>query len=85
MSNIEIVDLFVETLLANPHLTIQAVQLRLSATDYEIKLLKGDPLKQYHGDYSRVTDGVRQPHAYQFSGDLFPIRTGEKGKEVVSA
>ncbi len=45
MSNSDTVNLFIETLLASPLLTMQAVQLRLSMTDYELVLKKADPLK----------------------------------------
>lgn len=96
MSNIQIVDQFVETLLANPECTMKAVQLRLSATDYELKLLHSDPLKPYEkewegnhqpektGKYHMVTDGMRQPHSYQFSGQLiFPFESGQGGKETL--
>ena len=48
MTNVEIVDKFVETLLADPECTMTAVALRLSVTDYELRLLKSDPCKMHY-------------------------------------
>ena len=64
MSNIEIVDKFVETLLQSPAMTMQAVQLRLSATDYELVLKHADPCKMHH-------EAKERP---------FPIQTGERSR-----
>jgi len=71
MSNTELVNAFVDALLKAPDLTMQAIQIRLSATDYELRLLKADPCKTHHEK--------REPHGYQFNGELFPLHTGEKG------
>ncbi len=66
MNNIEIVDKFVETLLQNPEMTMEAVALRLSATDLEMKLLKADPCREHY----KARDAQQQ----------FPFATAQKGK-----
>lgn len=51
MTNTQLVNEFVSRLIEAPDLMMQAVALRLSATDYELKLLKADPCKaHYDGD-----------------------------------
>lgn len=50
MNNAETVAAFVQVLLHAPELTMQAVQLRLAHTDYELVLKKADPLKDLHPD-----------------------------------
>lgn len=67
VSNIEIVEKFVETFLQNPEMTMTAVALRLSATDYELKLLKADPCKMHY----IARDAQEQ----------FPFATAQKGVE----
>lgn len=62
MSNLDLVNAFVARLLEAPDLTMQAVQLRLSATDYELVLKKADPLKHFE-----------HPDPYQF-----PLMTAQK-------
>ena len=68
VSNTEVVNAFIEVLLKAPELTIQAVQMRLSTTRYEIKLLKAEPYKEAD---------TQETHLYQF-----PFMTGEKGVDV---
>lgn len=65
MSNIDLVNEFCRVLLESPMTTMQAVTLRLSMTDYELKLLKADPCKEHY----LARDA--QKH--------FPFATGEKG------
>lgn len=48
MTNLEICNEFTRILLESPDHVLQAVQLRLSATDYELKLLKADPCRMHH-------------------------------------
>lgn len=47
MTNQDAVNTFINLLLESPDLVMQAVQLRLSATDYELVLKKTDPLKHF--------------------------------------
>jgi len=47
MKNEDIVSLFVETLLQNPEMTMQAVAMRLSTSRYELKLLKAEPFLEF--------------------------------------
>lgn len=65
MTNKEVVDAFIIVLLDAPDLTMHEVSLRLSATDYELRLLKADPLKALEKDWEELP--------------LFPLNTGEKG------
>lgn len=69
MTNLDVVHQFVETLLASPELTMRAVQLRLSASDYELVLKKADPLKHFE---------VEHADPYQF-----PFMTGERSVATV--
>ena len=68
MTNIEIVDVFVETLLRDPDLTMEAVRLRLSATDYELVLKRAN----LQGDLERAW---KEP--------MFPYMTGERSVSTV--
>lgn len=54
MSNVELVNTFVEVLLRNPEMTMQAVALRLSATDYELKLLQADPCRRHYNKHQET-------------------------------
>lgn len=65
MTHKEVVDEFVKLLLEAPEFTMTAVALRLSATDYELKLLHADPLKQHYVEAERQ--------------EQFPFATAEKG------
>ncbi len=47
MKNCEMVNAFVDELLRNPDLVMECVALRLSATEYELKLLRADPLRHF--------------------------------------
>lgn len=47
------VNTFVDELLRNPDLVMQAVALRLSATDLELKLLRADPLRHHYVEAER--------------------------------
>ncbi len=71
MTNREIVDQFIDTLLSNPEQTMTCVRVRLSCSDYELRLLKSDPLKavREEGDKARLRD----QHMY-----MFPLETGQK-------
>lgn len=69
MKNAEIVDAFVQILLQDPELAIQAVQMRLGNTRYEIRLLKAEPFKEYD---------AKEDHIYQW-----PVNTGERGTAVL--
>ncbi len=64
MSNAETVAAFVETLLLAPELTMQAVQMRLAHTDYELVLKKSDPLKHFEREHP--------------DNHMFPFMTGER-------
>ncbi len=66
MTNKEVCDAFVDALLLSPDLTMQAVALRLSATDYELKLLKADPCKAHW-------EKKDHPDPY-----MFPMVTGQR-------
>lgn len=66
MSNAETVDAFVQVLLRAPGHTMQAVSARLAHTDYELKLLKADPLRD-------CGHGPVPAHLYQF-----PMETAER-------
>ncbi len=68
MNNAEVVAAFVETLLHSPDLTMQAVQVRLSCTDYELKLLKSDPCRMHYD----ARDAQQQ----------FPFQTGQGVKKL---
>ena len=80
MSHIEIVRAFVQVLLENPEMTATACLHELKGTDYEVKILKADPLKKYHGEFSLETDLPNKPHLYQIpenQGTLFPLEVAE--------
>jgi hypothetical protein len=64
MTNTEVVNAFVDVLLRDPDPTMHAVALRLSATDYEMKLLHADPCKVHWEAKGQ--------------GELFPMHTGER-------
>ena len=59
----EAIEAFLDELLKKPDEVMQAIQLRLAHTDFELKLLKADPLRIYEKSWE-------QP--------AFPIRTGER-------
>lgn len=62
MKNVEVVNAFIDVLLQDPQLAMQAVALRLSPTKYELTLKTVDPLKE-----------CGHPDPYQF-----PINTAER-------
>ncbi len=79
MNNVAVVNAFVDTLLEAPDLTMQAVALRLSATNFELKLLRCD----LAGRLER--DCWNPPAGFEFDeGGIasFPIKTGERGIPV---
>ena len=47
-TNADVVRRFVEVLLQSPELTMEAVRVQMKCSDYELKLLKADPLKSWH-------------------------------------
>lgn len=59
MSNRDVVNAFIDTLLEAPDLTMQAVKLRLAHSDFELKLLKADILKPFEKEWAEA-------HIYQF-------------------
>ncbi len=65
MTNIEIVDTFVETLLRAPDHTMEALCLRLSATKYEMVLKHVDPCKHFYDEKTlfEMETGQRMTHA----------------------
>lgn len=69
MTNSEVCDEFARLIKESPEFAIHAVQQRLMGTDFEIKLLKSDLS-------GRI---FREPHGYQFNGELFPYATAQKG------
>ncbi len=71
MSKIELINAFVDELLLNPNHVVEAVRLRLFATDYELVLKKADPLKPYEKQW----DSARKAEEHSF-----PMATA--GKEV---
>jgi hypothetical protein len=61
------IDDFIEILLRSPELTMQAVQVRLAHTDYELVLKKADVLKPFEQQWDKK-------HS-------FPFATAQKGGE----
>ena len=59
--NRPVIDEFIDLLLKDPHGTMQTVQLKLSATDFELRLLQADPLKEQHveGESFPIRTGER--------------------------
>ncbi len=73
MSNVDVVNQFVETLLHAPDLTMQAVRLRLSMTDYELVLKKANVLKPFEKEWERTKELQARNEA-----SLFPMQTAQK-------
>ena len=69
LTNVEIVDAFVSTLLDAPELVVQAVNRRLENTRYEMKLLKAEPFKEYD---------KQEAHIYQLPPQV-QMRMEEQG------
>lgn len=71
MSNNEIVEAFCKVLLEAPSLTMTAVRVRLSCSDYELSLKKADPLKPFESMWDSARRAEEQ---------AFPLATA--GKEA---
>lgn len=77
MTNAEVCNLFISVLMDSPDLTMQQVALRLSATNYELRLLKADPLAPYEKQWERQ-------HELDAANNrsLFPMETGARQMEL---
>lgn len=76
MTNIEIVEEFLRVLKEAPDLTMSAIRVRLSCTDYELVLKKADPLKPFMS----MWDSAKKHEDEVY---VFPLNVGEKGVAVV--
>lgn len=75
VSNIEVIEKFLRVLKDAPDLTMSAIRVRLSCTDYELVLKKADPLKPFMS----MWDSARKNEDELY---LFPMNSGEKGVPV---
>lgn len=69
MSNIEIIDKFLETFRANPEMTVEALKRKMVNDKYEFVVKTVDPLEHF---------GREHPDPY-----MFPIHTGERSMATV--
>ncbi len=71
MTNEQVCVEFVKVLLESPLTTMQCIQMRLSATNYELRLLRADPLKEYEEKWDEMHSAER---------GAFPLQCGERGR-----